>query len=254
MKRVKRLVFKCVDCDVEKEYVPWRAKGLKLNNGEYRCVLCSRSHNALQQTHEQRSTRMKRAHAANPEMAKRVGTIRRSYRTTPAHVWHKKQMDTIKSDPIKYRQYCEKRRRISLEFHNTMTPREKEEHYVKVFANTSGRSKAEDDFFVELHNQGIVFETNQCVSGFFPDGIDRRSKVIVEFYGDVYHCNPTKFHEPSQYCSWISRTVQEQWSRDQKRLAVFYKLGYKVIIVWESDWYTTPSECVERILNAVQEN
>lgn len=254
MKPSKRLLFKCIECGSEKEYIPWRAKRLKLNNGEYRCIICSRSHNASQQTFEQRSARMKQFHATNPEMAKIIGKIRRSYRHTPSEVWHQKQMDTIRADPQRYQQYCEKRRRIALEFHSNMTEIEKEFHYGKVFGNTSGKSEAEREFFKILESRGIKFDTGQCVCGFFPDGLKKDIKLIVEFYGDTYHCNPKKFHDPTQYCLWIRRTVQEQWDRDKKRLAVFYKHGYNVIIIWESDWRAAPEECIRRITDALQIN
>jgi G:T-mismatch repair DNA endonuclease (very short patch repair protein) len=127
-----------------------------------------------------------------------------------------------------------------------MSDQDREDHYSKVFKN-SGISKAEEDFFNVLIDNGINFERGKCVSGFFPDGVIEDEKLIIEFYGDSFHCNPNKFSDSDQYCSWIKRTVQQQWDRDKKRIAVFPKYGYKVLIVWESDWNSNQNDQIQRI-------
>jgi G:T-mismatch repair DNA endonuclease (very short patch repair protein) len=77
--------------------------------------------------------------------------------------------------------------------------------------------------------------------------------VIVEYYGDVYHCNPRRFKDESEYCPIIRRTVGEQWKRDRKRLACFTKRhGYDVVIVWESDWNKNPEKELDRIRDVVE--
>jgi len=91
----------------------------------------------------------------------------------------------------------------------------------------------------------------EIISGFIVDGLLKSEKVILEFYGDMFHCNPTKFHDPSEYCSWISRTVGQQWKRDKRRTAALLKRGYKVLIVWESDWNNQKEKTIERVKNAL---
>ena len=92
------------------------------------------------------------------------------------------------------------------------------------------------------------------ISGFFVDGCLQNKKLIVEFYGDTYHCNPKNFSDPDKFCSWLKRTVGEQWTRDRKRLAVLYKAGHTVLIVWQSEWDQNRNEQLERIKNAVFKN
>jgi very-short-patch-repair endonuclease len=161
-----------------------------------------------------------------------------------------RQHETIKNDPEKYKIYCEKRKKIAIDFHNSLSEEDKVAHYNKAFKNRP-TSKAEDEFFDCLEQHGLVFERQKCLSGFFVDGYVASIKCIIEFYGDTYHCNPKKYKDENQYCSWISRTVGEQWKRDQRRLACFYKNGCQVIIVWHSDWIKDQNREIRRIQDAL---
>lgn len=38
------------------------------------------------------------------------------------------------------------------------------------------------------------------------------------------------------------------------KMEVFYKLGFRVVIVWEFDWYTNPEYEIERVYNAMRES
>lgn len=73
---------------------------------------------------------------------------------------------------------------------------------------------------------------------------------VIEFNGDYFHANPTIYSESSH----ISRcgngdTAGEIWKHDRDRTAAVTNAGYKVKIVWESDYNRDPekvlTECVE---------
>ena len=95
------------------------------------------------------------------------------------------------------------------------------------------------------------FVSEEIFHGYFPDEINHELKIIIEYYGDIYHCNPKRYKNPSEWVSAIERTVQEQWDRDRKRLGVFYKHGYTVVIVWEKDFHVNPQKQIERIKNEI---
>jgi G:T-mismatch repair DNA endonuclease (very short patch repair protein) len=248
-KSVDRIVMKCT-CGKETSKRISEFNKLK-NKDEYRCNNCNRIRNQKtfnNITFQDRSDRMKKNHANNPEMASIVGKKRRAKVNISGAELRRRQQIAIESDPEKYSNYCAKRKDIAIKFHAGLTDKEKEKHYSKVFKN-GPTSKAEDEFFNELLKYGLNFERNICISGFFPDGVDEDRKIIIEFYGDSFHCNPIKFQNPNQHCSWLKRTVQDQWDRDKMRIAVFSKCGYKVIIVWENDWRHSQSVQIERIKN-----
>lgn len=189
----------------------------------------------------------------SPEDRSSKGRVARS-KVTHSKEAVEKQWETIKSDPEKFAALKKQRGGTAKIFWDSMTPEKKALHFQKVFASSGkGRSKAGDQFIHSLANAGFGFEPEQWVHGFCVDGLDRNRKLIVEFYGEMFHCNPRTFHDPEKYCPWIGRTVGQQWARDRKRLGVFYKNGYRVIIIWEKDWYASPQTQIGRIENALRQ-
>lgn len=163
-----------------------------------------------------------------------------------------RQWETVRNNPELMQQARERLRRTAQNFWDSMTPEERAAHTRKVLKNT-GRSDVADRFLDRLRTEGLPFEAEYGISGFIVDGCDVAAKVIVEFYGDNFHCRPSKFTDPDMYCPWIQRTVRQQWARDRKRLGVFYSLGFRVVIVWESDWYKDPEREIRRVRDAVRE-
>lgn len=179
--------------------------------------------------------------------------MRSSVTITGAEMRQRQQEYINNAGPEYQEQYRKSRSRGGIKLHSSMTNAEREIHFRKVFKNR-GRSKASDECLECISSElGIVLEYEKMVSGFIADAIISETNTLIEFYGDMFHCNPVKFKDPTKYCSWISRTVQQQWDRDRKRLGVFYKNGYKVIVIWESDWNTNRQLVLERIKNEVRE-
>lgn len=167
----------------------------------------------------------------------------------------KKQWETIKSDPEKYSQLREKRSKDSKKMWKNRSPEIRDKILTAlVSSNDCGRSKLSDNVKQLMMDAGIYdnFISEECFHGYFPDEINHDLKIIVEVYGDLYHCNPKKYkHEPDRYITAIQRTVQEQWDRDKKRLAAFYRNGYTVIIIWESDFHNDPNKQIQRIKDEI---
>lgn len=165
-----------------------------------------------------------------------------------------KQWADFRADPKKYKQICEaKSDRMVTVWENY--PEETRNKICKALAggNKCGRSKVSNRLKEEMERNGIDgFESEQMFHGFQPDEINNELKIIVEMYGDLYHCNPRKYKNPDLYIKAINRTVQEQWTRDRRRLGCFYKHGYTVVIVWEKDFYTNPDKQIKRIKDEIK--
>ncbi|NBR01193.1 MAG: hypothetical protein EBT97_12260 [Actinobacteria bacterium] len=86
-----------------------------------------------------------------------------------------------------------------------------------------------------------------AVSGFVADEVNVSDKIIIEFYGDYYHCNPRIYTDPNTYNTTLHMTAKDKWAYDRRRLAAFYKAGYRVRIVWESDWRKNPEAVLEGV-------
>ena len=57
--------------------------------------------------------------------------------------------------------------------------------------------------------------------------------MIIEFYGDYWHCNPKKY-EKSYYNQVVKLSAEEIWDNDKKRLELLHSNVQSIIIIWES--------------------
>lgn len=99
------------------------------------------------------------------------------------------------------------------------------------------RSLIEEQFFREVRGINPAL-TDRCVikvlgKKFYPDVLIRKHNIIFEFYGDYWHANPKKYKAEDKI---KDKTAKEIWEHDRKREEALCKLGFKVIIVWESDY------------------
>lgn len=145
----------------------------------------------------------------------------------------------IKKDPILYKKWEEHLTKISRETWASYTDEEKEKRLKKSFKENNFRSKRSDIFKEWLIENNLYngFKSEQWNSGYQVDEMDRNRKIIIEFYGDIYHCNPLQFKNENIFCKWIGRTVKEQWERDRIRIQKLKKAGFKIIIIWESEFF-----------------
>jgi G:T-mismatch repair DNA endonuclease (very short patch repair protein) len=68
------------------------------------------------------------------------------------------------------------------------------------------------------------------------DGFHRASNTIFEFHGDDWHGNPNK-HKPMKKCHPHSNKNAKQLYRETlEREKEIKRLGYNLIIMWESDY------------------
>ena len=166
----------------------------------------------------------------------------------------RKQWETIKNDPERMEILRKQRGETTRERWENYAPEEKNRHLQNCLGVRS-RSKGSEELKQRMIDEGLFqgFESEQPFCGFIPDEINHDLKLIIEYYGDKYHCNPKEFKDPNQYQSYTKRTVGEQWKRDRRRVGAFYKAGYSVLIIWESDFREDPDIQIERVRNFIQE-
>lgn len=249
----------CVDCGVGVILPLWRYNTRKQ---PFRCKTCSQKNRESYlliktidperweqiQTSKRDAAKRKHSQTTFDERSEHGKKMRNSVKLSGSEMRANQQKFIDNAGDEYYKKYCDKRKQISLDFHNNMTDVEREEHYRKVFKN-NGRSKACESCLNIIETHNIQIEREHYIRGFFVDGLIVGTNIIIEFYGDMFHCNPQKFHDPEQYCSWISRTVQEQWDRDRKRISALLKYGYKVVIIWEQDWTNDKQKYITRLLD-----
>jgi G:T-mismatch repair DNA endonuclease (very short patch repair protein) len=67
------------------------------------------------------------------------------------------------------------------------------------------------------------------------DFFNLKTNEIIECCGDYWHCNPNIFEE-SFYNKRVHKTAKQIWNENGRRIKELEDLGYKINIVWESDF------------------
>lgn len=93
--------------------------------------------------------------------------------------------------------------------------------------------KDQMEAFGYLHSSAHQTYFDRCL----PDFLNEQAKTIVEIYGDYWHCNPAHkiFGNPDWYHPKLKMLSSDKWALDFIRNRKLENLGYKVIVLWESD-------------------
>lgn len=129
----------------------------------------------------------------------------------------------------------------------SLSPEDRMAHIKKLIKGLP-RSKVSDEFKEALIENGLYtgFQSEQGISGFVVDEANHNQHLVLEFYGDYYHCNPRTYH-PEFYNTTTHKTAAEQWQYDRRRFAAIRKAGYRVLVVWEDDWRQDPKKVLGRV-------
>jgi len=88
----------------------------------------------------------------------------------------------------------------------------------------------------ELELEKYGFASEQRVGKFWADELHPELKIIIEIYGDHPHANPLRYAENDTIrLRGQSYFAKDKWAADLQRTKILEKLGYRVMILWESD-------------------
>jgi hypothetical protein len=81
----------------------------------------------------------------------------------------------------------------------------------------------------------------------------KHKDCIIEFNGDYWHANPKIYSSVDKI---RGKLASEIWKRDAKKLATAEEAGFRILVVWESDYLenreTTIENTIKWILNEQQ--
>lgn len=131
-------------------------------------------------------------------------------------------------------------------------PEYRGKHYQKIFKQLKIGyiSKAHEELHENLKPLG--FEMHFLIGSMQVDECNEELKIAIEYNGDFWHCNPEKWAS-DQYNKAIKMTAGEKWTTDLNRKRVLTKLGYEVLVIWESEWVKDKEKCLDRIKNKINE-
>ena len=76
------------------------------------------------------------------------------------------------------------------------------------------------------------------------DGWCKSTNTIYEFHGDYWHGNPEKYNS-EEMNSTAKKTFGELYDKTCKREDLIRSLGFKLVVIWESDWNRIESGAVD---------
>lgn len=103
--------------------------------------------------------------------------------------------------------------------------------------NTSFTSKFHKNMRIalNLNERGFVSEIRKWK--YRVDEINETRKIIIEFMGDYWHCNPKLYK--GNFIVWSSKgkpySANDVWIRDKIKKEYLESLGYTIIELWESE-------------------
>lgn len=118
---------------------------------------------------------------------------------------------------------------------------------------SSNHSKLEKLLFRILKRIDCNFKEKKTIKiknkWFFPDIVDFNKKIIIEFFGDFWHCNPKFYNREDDFNFGL--TVKDVWQHDRERIELLKSAGYKVIIIWEDDFKHNQKQTIQKIKNFI---
>jgi hypothetical protein len=81
------------------------------------------------------------------------------------------------------------------------------------------------------------------------DYFDVRTNKAIEFMGDYWHCNPSKYEE-SYFHSQRSKIAKEIWADDVLRINNIRSMfNIETLIIWESDYINNKEKIIRKCLD-----
>lgn len=104
-----------------------------------------------------------------------------------------------------------------------------------------------------LENNSIYYIQEYHILKYFVDFYIPDKKIIIEVYGDYWHCNP-KIYGYGDDKKPLHENQIGKWEYDEKRKHEIECLGYEVYVVWESDVYDNLNHYMNNIFKISQKN
>jgi len=131
--------------------------------------------------------------------------------------------------------------------------KEKQDKWLNTITNNGnifkgGHSKISQDLFNNLKNKlknnNLKYATynNELRleykdKYYFYDFTDLNNKKIIEFHGDIFHGNPSKY-KANDTPNFKNKNIlaSDMWEKDKIKLECAHSHGYELLVIWESEY------------------
>lgn len=109
------------------------------------------------------------------------------------------------------------------------------------------KSKKETEICKDIKNMGYNVQSSYKVDTKICDIFIPKLNLIIEYFGDYWHCNPDKYS--ADYVNKKKNlTAKEIWDYDTSKLELIKSYGYNLEVIWESELKLNK----ERLLNIIK--
>jgi hypothetical protein len=103
-------------------------------------------------------------------------------------------------------------------------------------------------YYIEEYKYENEIKRNGAIDFYLPEW-----NIIIEYYGDYWHCNP-KFYNENYFHRIMKRFAYDIWEKDKKRIQYLFNKEFNknisILIIWESTKIT--GEYLLKILNELK--
>jgi len=85
----------------------------------------------------------------------------------------------------------------------------------------------------------------------YPD-IIINNNIVIEFFGDYYHCNPD-IYDKNFLNKSNKKTAKDIWEKDKKRLDLLKNNNYIVYVIWEQDYKNNKKTVINNLKKEIYE-
>ena len=122
------------------------------------------------------------------------------------------------------------------------------------------KSKLEDRICLILNRLQIIYQRPFFVKvsskkRYFYDFLLKEINVVIEINGDYWHANPS-LHNENELIHYKFGNIyaKDIWDKDKKKIEYVNSLGYKTLVMWESDMKKlTDEELTKELLTKIEE-
>ena len=106
-------------------------------------------------------------------------------------------------------------------------------------------------FYTTGDTRQAVVTDPETYGSYQVDFMNQRIGLIVEFYGDYWHCHPDAYKKDYRH-ETNGKLAKDIWAADKKRVERLKELtGYEVLVVWERDWMQDKAAAMNKLQEQV---
>jgi len=101
-------------------------------------------------------------------------------------------------------------------------------------------------YFKEYNREFFLLDKNKKWNAY--DFVSTHLKKCIEFNGDFWHANPDNNLESSIH-RVKNKSNKQIWDEEKLKIKTIEELGYKVLVIWESEYRKNPIETLNKCLD-----